>query len=180
MDFQLKIKACLPLQYTQFNVSVHQWFYMYWMFAVWKKSFGDFHSTICYCNQSMSIIFSCDAFGFRKFNSFVLRCETFSKSIAWNALETLETLCILVSKLPGSLRDRWNRRIQVVRRSFGREPCLSDFASFVHEETTLVNDPIFSKDAVLEYVQTPEKKQDKKKKYGSFATKGGEVVKCSV
>ena len=88
-----------------------------------------------------------DASGFRKFYSFVLKCETFSKSTAWNALETPETLCILVSKLRGSLRDRWNRNVEVVRRSFGREPCLSDFASFVHEETTLVNDPIFSKDA---------------------------------
>ena len=115
-----------------------------------------------------------DASDFRKFYSFVLKCETFSKSTAWNALETPETLCILVSKLPGSLRDRWNRKIEVVRRSFGRETCLSDFAIFVHEKTTLVNDPIFSKNAVLEYVQTPEKKHDKKKKYGSFATKGGE------
>ena len=68
----------------------------------------------------------------------------------------------------------------MVRRSFGREPCLSDFSSFVYEETTLVNDPIFSKDAVLEYVQTSEKKHDKKKKYESFATKKGKVVKCSL
>ena len=107
----------------------------------------------------------------------MLKCETFSKSIAWNALETPEMLCILVSKLPRSLRDKWNRKVQMVRRSFGREPYLSDFVSFVHEEATLVIDSDFSKDAVLEYVQTPEKKHDKKKKYGSFATKGGEVVK---
>ena len=44
----------------------------------------------------------------------------------------------------------------------------------------MVNDPIFSKDASLEYVQTPEKKSEKKKKYGSFATKGEKVVKCSL
>ena len=86
-----------------------------------------------------------DASDFRKFYSFVLKCETFSKSIAWNALETPKTLCILVSKLPDSLRDRWNRKVQMVRRSFGREPCLSDFASFVHEETTLVIDSFFFK-----------------------------------
>ena len=109
-----------------------------------------------------------DASGFRKFYSFVLKCETLSERTVWNALETPETLCILVSKLPGSIKDRWNRKVQVVRRSFVREPCLSDFASFVHEETTLVNDPIFSKDAVLKYVQNLEKKHDKKNKYGSF------------
>ena len=38
----------------------------------------------------------------------------------------------------------------------------------------------FSKDAVLDYVQIPEKKDDKKKKYGSFTTKAGGVVKCSL
>ena len=42
------------------------------------------------------------------------------------------------------------------------------------KETTLVNDPIFSKYAVQEYVQTPEKK------HGNFGTKGGEVVKLSL
>ena len=130
--------------------------------------------------KTLSSVKPGDTSGFTKLHSFVLKCETFSKCTAWNALETPETLCILVSKLPRSLRDRWNRKVQVVRRSFGREPCLSDFASFVHEETTLVNDPIFSKDAVLEYAQTPEKKHYKKKKYGSFATKRGEVLKRCV
>ena len=52
-----------------------------------------------------------DASGFRKFFSFVLKCETFSKSTAWNTLETQETFCILISKLLGSLRDRWNRKV---------------------------------------------------------------------
>ena len=97
--------------------------------------------------KALSSVKPGDASGFRKFYSFVLKCETFSKSTAWNALGTPETLCILASKLPGSFRDRLNRKVQVVRRNFGREPCLSDFASFVHEETTLINDPIFSKGA---------------------------------
>ena len=83
------------------------------------------------------------ASGFRTFYIVVLKCEAFSRSTACNALQTPETLCILVSKLPGGLRDRWNRNIQVVRRSFGTEPFLSDFASFVFEETTWINDPIF-------------------------------------
>ena len=46
-----------------------------------------------------------DGSGSRKFYSFVLKRDTFSKSTAWNALKTPETLCILVSKLPGSLRE---------------------------------------------------------------------------
>ena len=130
-----------------------------------------------------------DASGFRNFYNFVLKCETFSKCTCWNALETPETLCILVSKFPGRLRDSWNRKVQVVRRTLQREPCLADISSFVSDETTLVNDPIFSRDAVQGYVQTPDKRYDRKhdkkydrrNNYGNFATKGGEVeVKCSL
>ena len=45
----------------------------------------------------------------------------------------------------------------MVRRDIGRE-----LASFVHEQTTLVNDSIFPKHAVQEYVQNPGRKHDKK------------------
>ena len=42
------MKVCLPLQNTQqFNVSGCQWFCRYWIFAVWKKSFGYFYSSKC-------------------------------------------------------------------------------------------------------------------------------------
>ena len=68
----------------------------------------------------------------------------------------------------------------MIRSNSGRERCLSYLASFVYEETTLVNDPIFSKNAVLDYVQIPGKKHDKKQKYGNFATKEGEGLKFSL
>ena len=72
--------------------------------------------------------------------------------------ETPETLCFLVSKLPVGLRSRWNRKVHGIRRSYGREPCLTDFSGFLNEETVLVNDLIFSREAVEEYVTRPEKK----------------------
>ena len=54
------------------------------------------------------------------------------------------------------------------------------FCQFCTWRNHLGNDPIFSKDAVLEYIQTPEKKHDKNKKYENFAPKWGDVVKCSL
>ena len=77
---------------------------------------------------------------------------------------------VLVSKLPSGLGDRWSRTVQGIRRSYGREPCLSDFSGFVKKETILVNDPMFSREAVQEYVMHPEENLNKHKKTGNFAT----------
>ena len=108
--------------------------------------------------------------GFGKFHNLFLNCETASKITNWNSLETSEPLCVLVSKLPGGLRDRWNRTVQGIWRSYGREQYLSDFSRFVKEETILVNDQMFSREAVKEYVKHLEKKLNKHKAIGHFAT----------
>ena len=109
-----------------------------------------------------------DAMGFRNFHNFVLKCGTFSKITNWNSLEMSETLCILVSKLPVGLRDRWKRTTHGIRRSCGREPCLSDFSRFIKEETILANDPIFSRETVQECVTHPEEKLKKHNKIGNL------------
>ena len=103
--------------------------------------------------KSLSSVKTGDVSDFRNFYIFVLKCERPSKSTAWNALETPGTLCVLVSKLPDILSDNWNRKVKAVRRKFGKGPFSSDSVSFVHEETALVNESIFSKDAVLECVK---------------------------
>ena len=75
-----------------------------------------------------------------------------------------------MSKLQGGLRDTWNRKAQDIRMSYGQEPCLSHFSRFVNEEAILVNDAIFSREAVQEYVTHSEKDLNKHKKIGNFAT----------
>ena len=107
-----------------------------------NKRYGNPHSLLAsYMKEikSLAPVNPGDAKVSRKFYNFVFKCETFSKSTNWNSLETPETLYVLVSKLPGGLRDRWNRTVQGIRRSYDREPCLSDFSGFVNEETILVN-----------------------------------------
>ena len=44
------------------------------------------------------------------------------------------------------------------------EPCLPDFSRLVNEEIILVNEPMFSKEALQEYVTHPEKKFNKHRK----------------
>ena len=87
-----------------------------------------------------------DAKDFRKFYNFLLKCESVSESQDWNALDTPEMLCMLISKLPGGLIDGWNRIVQAIRRKQRRKPDFQDLIQFVEEETTLINDPLFSRE----------------------------------
>ena len=88
-----------------------------------------------------------DAKGFRKFYNFLVKCEGEAKEQLWNAINTPDILCMLVSKLPNGLIDRSNRTAYNIRRQ-ECEPSLSDLMKFVDQETTLVNDPIFSREAL--------------------------------
>ena len=94
-----------------------------------NKRYGNTYSLLASHrkeNKLLAPIKPGDAMGFRKFSNF----ETFSKITNSNSLETPKALCVLVSKLPSGLRDRWNRAIHGIRRSYGRESCLLDFSGF--------------------------------------------------
>ena len=98
-----------------------------------------------------------DAKAFRKFYNFLLKCESISGSPKWNAMDTPEMLCMLIANLPGGLIDRWNRNVQAIRKRHLREPDLQDLISFVEEETVLMNDPLFSREALHEYTKYYER-----------------------
>ena len=55
---------------------------------------------------------------------------------------------MLLSKLPGSVRDKWFRNILTIRRRDNKEPEMADFIQFANDETLIVTDPVFSKEAV--------------------------------
>ena len=86
-----------------------------------------------------------DAKGFRKFHNFVVKCEGVLKEQLWNAINTPDILSMLVLNLCNGLIDRWNRTAYNIRKRQEFEPSLSDFIGFVDQETTLVNNPMFSR-----------------------------------
>ena len=138
-----------------------------------NKRYGNPHSLLASYRKKIKLLAPIkpgDSMGFRKFHNFVLKCETFSKHRNWFLLETPETLCILLSKLLGGLIDRWNRKVQGIRMTYDREPCFSDFTGFLNEETIFVNNPIFSREAVQQYVTHTEKKLNKHREIGNFAS----------
>ena len=71
-------------------------------------------------------------------------------------LDSLDLICMILSKVPGHLQDRWNRNaLEIIKRTETRKPGLLDLTNFVEDEMILVNDPLFSKEAVRQYDEKP-------------------------
>ena len=75
---------------------------------------------------------------------------------------------MLLSKLPGSVRDKWSRKILTIQRRGNRVPEMADFIQFVNNETLIGTDPVFSKEAVEQNVE--KKPSYKKGNISAFAT----------
>ena len=93
-----------------------------------------------------------DAAGFWKFYNFLLKCQSIVGGNKWNALDSPDLICMLLSKLPDQPRDRWNREVYSIRANHSRGPELNDLINYVDKETALVSDSLFSKEAVEQYL----------------------------
>ena len=91
-----------------------------------------------------------DASSFRLFHNFLLKCQSVISNQTWNALDSPDTLCLMIAKFPRGIRDRWNRQVLAIRKRRSREP--TDLIAFVNEETLLVDVPLFSNNAVEQYL----------------------------
>ena len=89
----------------------------------------------------------------------------------WNSMDIPEILCMLISKLPGNTRDRWNRKVLIIRRQHKREPELEDFMDFFDDETQLANDPLFSREALTEYTEKADKGGNNKRRIKQYVGK---------
>ena len=98
----------------------------------------------------------------------MIKCENIGHLQSLNVFNTPDIICMLLSKLPGSARDKWSRKVLTIRQNQRREPELSDFIKFVDNETLIVSDPLFSKAAVDEYLE--KRPNHKRNKISAFAT----------
>ena len=89
----------------------------------------------------------------------------------WDSVDTPEILCMLISKLPGNTRDRWNRNVLILRRQHRREPELEDFIDFFNNETQLADDPLFSREALREYTERADKGGNNKRRIKQYVGK---------
>ena len=100
----------------------------------------------------------------RNFVNFLVKCESITQSNQWNPPEIPNINCMLLSKLSGNLRDKWVGLVMKVRRKEQREATLCDFIDFISEETMLVNNPLFSKEAIEPYTEKRSNRQENTKK----------------
>ena len=57
-----------------------------------------------------------DVEGYRRFLNFLLKCQTITQMQTWNVLDTPEVICMLLSKLTSSTRDKWSGEMLGIRR----------------------------------------------------------------
>ena len=50
---------------------------------------------------------------------------------------------MLFSKLSGSVKDKWSRKVLTIRRRGNRERDMADFIQFANNETLIMTDPVF-------------------------------------
>ena len=62
-----------------------------------------------------------DSAALKKFYSFLIKCQSITADITWNALNTSDTLCSLLAKLPRNMKDRRNRLAYNLRRHQERD-----------------------------------------------------------
>ena len=69
-------------------------------------------------------------------------------------LDSPDILCMLISKVPGEIMERRNRKVLNIGRCQVREPTLDDMTDFIEEETILMNDPLLSREELADYDTT--------------------------
>ena len=115
-----------------------------------------------------------DPAAFRRLFNFLIKCQTMGVHSKHNPLDRPETVCMILAKLPLHLQDRWNQNTLLLRGMDSREPTLIDLANFVEDEMTLVNDPLYSRETVSQYLEkgpTRQVHRGARRKFYTMATK---------
>ena len=58
-----------------------------------------------------------NAGAYRRFQNFLVKCENIDHLQRWNVLNAPDSICMVLSKLPGSVRDKWSRKAWMIQRT---------------------------------------------------------------
>lgn len=107
-----------------------------------------------------------DAAAFKKFYRFLLKCLTLQQNGDLDVLNSPMSIRQIQVKLPSSQQDKWSKVVESTRRKFRREANFKDFVEFIDFESSVINDPVYSRVMAQEkkplIVNTSSIKPDKK------------------
>ena len=99
-----------------------------------KKKLGSYCKEIKQWPQTKAV----DADAYRRLQNSLVKCENIDHLQIWSVLNTPDIICMLLSKLPGSVRDKWSRKVLTIQRRGNRESEMADFIHFVNDETLIL------------------------------------------
>ena len=122
-----------------------------------------------------------DAKGFRLFFNFLVKCDGVAKEHNWNAINTPDVICMLVSKLPNALIDRWNRITYNICKKHECEPNLQwSYRICWWRDNNGYNNPMFSRQAIESFNRKSEKQSERRnRRLKTLATEAVEE-KCPI
>ena len=132
-----------------------------------EKQYGNPHKLLASYRKDikqMTKIKPGDAAAYRRLFNFLIKCQSLEYG-SQNPLDTPDVICMILAKIPGYLQDRWNRNVQKIRKVQMREPGLIDLTNFIDDEMVLVNDPLFSREAVSQYEEKSLTQQSRSTKH---------------
>ena len=90
-----------------------------------EQKYGNPHSIIAAYRKEIKIwpqLKPADGAAFQKLHILLTKCERATNGQTWNALDTLEMMCLVLSNLPGHTRERCSKSVMSIRRRYSREP----------------------------------------------------------
>ena len=132
-----------------------------------EKQYGNPHKLLASYRKEikqMTKIKAGDAAAYRKLFNFLIKCQSLEYG-SQNPLDAPDVICMILAKTPGYLQHRWNRNVKKIRKTQTREPGLIVLTNFIEDEMVLVNDPLFSREAVVQYELKSLKQQSRSAKH---------------
>ena len=108
--------------------------------------------------KQMSKIKPEDAVAFRRLLNYLINCQTMNYGTSKNPLDSPDLICMIVSKVPGHLQDRWKRYIwELGEQKQGN--LLLDLTNFIEDEMMVISYTLLSREAVGQYDENPPRPQ---------------------
>lgn len=97
--------------------------------------------------KSWEVIKHGDGSSLKALYRFLLQCQAYQRAGYLTGLDSPLEIRNVQLKLPLNLQDKWTHTVSKIRRHQLKEASFSDFVKFIETEASVLNDPIYSRNA---------------------------------